>query len=138
MPELIEKTFPAAIDSITEATAFVDEWLESLDCPMKAQMQIDVAMDELFSNIALYAYAPGSGDATLRLDFDEAARTASITFIDSGVPYNPLEKMDPDVTLSAEERQIGGLGIFLVKKTMDGMEYRREDGRNMLTILKKI
>ena len=131
-------TMPATIESIPTVTAFVDEALEALDCPMKAQMQIDVAIDELFANIASYAYAPGTGDATVSLDFDEAARVFSITFEDSGVPYDPLKKEDPDVTLSVEEREIGGLGIFLVKKTMDAMEYIRRDGKNVLTIRKKI
>ena len=133
-----ERTFEARIESITAVTAFVDEWLEGLDCGMKAQMQIDVALDELFSNIAQYAYAPGTGEATLQLKFDEATRRASITFIDGGVPYNPLEKLDPDINAPIEERAIGGLGIFLVKKTMDGMDYERVDGKNILTIHKQI
>ncbi len=133
-----ERTFEAKIENITGVTAFVDEWLEGLDCGMKAQLQIDVALDELFSNIAQYAYAPGTGDATIRLEFDEATRRASITFIDGGVPYDPLQKEDPDVNKPVEERAIGGLGIFLVKKTMDGMEYARRDDKNILTIHKQI
>ena len=133
-----EITLDAKIENIAAATDFVVEQLEALDCSIKAQTQIDLAIDELFTNIASYAYAPGEGKATVRFEFDEATRMASITFIDWGVPYDPLAKPDPDVTLSAEERPIGGLGIFLVKKTMDAMEYRREDDRNMLTIRKKI
>ncbi len=133
-----ELTLAATVENIAAATAFVDEQLEALDCPMRAQMQIDVAIDELFGNIAHYAYAPGTGEATVRVGFDEAARLVSLTFIDSGVPYNPLEKEDPDVTLSAEERAVGGLGIFMVKKIMDGMAYERIDGRNVLTIQKRI
>ena len=131
-------TLAATIDNIPAVTAFIDEALEALDCGIKPQMQIDVAVDELFSNIASYAYAPGVGEAEVSLDFDEADRTVSITFADSGVPYDPLAKADPDVTLSAEEREIGGLGIFLVKKTMDAVEYARRDGRNVLTIRKRI
>ena len=133
-----ELTVKAALESASRVTAFIDEALEALDCPLKAQTQIDVAVDELFSNIASYAYAPGVGEAEVSLDFDEADRTVSITFADSGVPYDPLAKADPDVTLSAEEREIGGLGIFLVKKTMDAVEYARRDGRNVLTIRKRI
>ena len=105
---------------------------------MKAQMQIDVAIDELFGNIAHYAYGGESGDAAVRFGFDEASRTVSITFIDGGVPFNPLEQADPDVSLSAEERGIGGLGIFMVKKTMDKLEYSHENGCNMLTMRKRI
>ena len=133
-----ELTVPATLQNITVVTAFIDEQLEALDCSMKAQMQIDVAIDELFGNIAHYAYGDATGEATVRFGFDEAARTASIAFIDGGVPFNPLEKADPDVTLSAEERGIGGLGIFMVKKTMDDLTYRYEDGKNILTLYKQI
>ena len=133
-----ELTIKAILENIPTVTAFVDEQLEALDCPMKAQMQIDVAIDELFGNIAHYAYPSGTGDATVRFDFDAATRMASITFEDSGVPFDPLQKIDPDVTLSAAERGIGGLGIFMVKKTMDNLAYRYENGKNCLTIYKTI
>ena len=133
-----ELTLTAAVDKLPEATAFIDEQLEAVECSMKAQAQIDMVIDELFSNIAYYAYAPNTGDATVRFDFDEPTRTAVITFIDSGVPYNPLEKEDPDIKLSAQEREVGGLGIFLVKKTMDEIRYERRDGFNILSIYKKI
>ena len=133
-----EITLEATIENIQKVTAFIDEELEKVDCPMKAQMQLDVAIDELFGNIAHYAYPAGGGTATVRFAFDEKDRVASVTFMDSGVPYDPLKKADPDVTLSAEEREIGGLGIFLVKKTMDGMAYERRDGMNVLRISKKL
>ena len=133
-----ELTVPATLENIAVVTAFVDEQLEALDCTMKAQMQIDVAIDELFGNIAHYAYGSGTGDATVRFEFDEQTRSASVTFIDGGAPFNPLEKADPDVTLSAETREIGGLGIFMVKKSMDKLEYSRENGHNELTIHKHI
>ena len=131
-----EITVDATIENITEVTAFVDKQLEAFDCPMKAQMQIDIAIDELFSNIAHYAYKPEVGKATVRVEFDEEPRAAVVTFVDRGVPYDPLAKKDPDVTLSAEERKIGGLGIYLVKKSMDDMFYEYKDGQNMLTIKK--
>ncbi|MBO6229611.1 MAG: ATP-binding protein [Ruminiclostridium sp.] len=128
------------IDALTEnldaVIAFVTEQLETVDCPMKAQMQIEVAVEELFVNIAHYAYAPNTGSATIRTEI--TADTAEITFIDSGVPYDPLAKPDPDVTLSAKERQIGGLGIYMVKKSMDDMRYEYREGQNILTIVKKL
>ena len=133
-----ELTLPATLENIAPITEFIDRELELLDCPMKAQMQIDVAVDEMFSNIARYAYAPNSGDATVRFTFNESTRCVSITFIDSGIPYNPIKKADPDTTLSAEEREIGGLGIFLVKKTMDDLIYEYKDEKNILTIKKNI
>jgi len=131
-------TMKAVTGNIGAITEFVDRELEAVDCPMKAQMQIDLAIDELVANVAMYAYTPGTGDVTVSFEFDEAARTVTLTFIDGGIPYDPLQKEDPDVTLPAEKRQIGGLGIFLVRKNMDGMSYRREDGKNILQVQKRI
>lgn len=133
-----ELTVAATIENVDVVTDFVNEQLEALDCPMKAQMQIDIAIDELFSNIARYAYDSGGGSATIWLEFTEAPRAATITFIDSGIPYNPLEAEEPDTTLSAEERKIGGLGIFMVKKSMDALNYEFKDGQNILSITKHI
>lgn len=130
-----EITLPATVANIAKVTEFVVAQLEEIDCSPKAQIQIDVAMDEIFGNIANYAYGDKTGEATVRID-SPTPSSVEITFIDSGVPYNPLEKPDPDTTLSAEERQIGGLGIFIVKKTMDDMIYKYEDGKNFLTIKK--
>ena len=133
-----ELTVAASIDNVNVVTEFVDAQLEALDCPMKAQMQIDIAIDELFSNIAFYAYGDGKGDATIRFEEVEDPHAVRITFIDGGTPYNPLAAEDPDTTLSAEDRKIGGLGIFMVKKSMDELSYEYRDGKNMLSILKKI
>ena len=135
MPDL---TVRARVENLDEVIAFVDAQLEALGCPMKTQIQIDVAVEEIFVNIAHYAYAPGEGDAVIRVRADEAARRIEIEFRDSGVPFDPLQKDDPDVTLSAEERKVGGLGIFMVKKSMDSMAYARENGQNVLTIAKKV
>ena len=93
---------------------------------------------ELFSNIAQYAYAPGTGPATVRVETEEDPRAVILTFIDRGIPYNPLAAEDPDITAPAEERSIGGLGVFLVKKTMDDVRYEYREGRNILRILKRI
>ena len=132
-----EITLEATVENIAQVTTFVDEILEAADCPMKTQMQIDVAIDELFSNIANYAYAPGTvGKATVSAELLEDPKAIAITFTDSGVPYDPLAKADPDTTLSAEEREIGGLGIYLVKKTMDGLYYEYKNGQNILRIKK--
>lgn len=133
-----EITVDAVVDNVATVTSFIDEQLEALDCPMKAQMQIDIAIDELFSNIAYYAYSPTVGKATVRFEVNENPLSITITFLDNGVPYNPLEKEDPDTTLSAEEREIGGLGIFMVKKTMDSIDYKYDNGQNILTIKKNI
>lgn len=133
-----ELTINATVESIPEVTAFVDGQLEALDCPIKAQMQIDIAIDELFSNIAHYAYHPGVGPATVRVEVVEDPMAVVITFIDEGVPYDPLSTEDPDTSLSAEERQIGGLGIYMVKKSMDEVVYEYKEGRNILRIKKNI
>lgn len=128
----------ATIESIPKVTAFVDEQLEQLECPMKTQMQVDVAIDEIFSNIAYYAYNPKIGSATVRVEVTEDPFAVVITFIDNGIPYDPLAKADPDITLSIEERAIGGLGIYMVKKTMDDVSYEYKDGQNILRIKKNI
>ena len=133
-----ELTIAATVDNIGAVTAFVDEQLEALDCPMKAQMQIDIAIDELFGNIAHYAYNPEVGEATVRVEVTEDPLSVIITFIDGGMPYDPLAAADPDTTLSAEERAIGGLGIFMVKKSMDEISYRYENGSNILSIRKNL
>ena len=133
-----EMTIDAAVENIPTVTAFVEEQLEQYNCPMKAQMQIDIAIDELFSNIAQYAYNPKTGKATVRVEVTENPMAVIITFIDNGVPYNPLAKTDPDVTLSADKREIGGLGIFMVKKSMDDISYEYKNGQNILKIKKNI
>lgn len=131
-----ELTLAATLENIEAVTEFVNEQLERLDCPRKAQMQIDITVDEIFSNIARYAYAPGRGDATVRVETAEDPPAVIITFVDAGVPYDPLTQKDPDIGLSAEERQIGGLGIYMVKKSMDAMEYAFENGCNKLSVKK--
>lgn len=137
-PAVGQITVPAKTESIAAVTAFVDGELEKLNCPVRQQMQIDVAIDELISNVARYAYAPGTGEVTVLFGYDETSRTAALTFIDRGIPYDPLKKPDPNVALPAREREIGGLGIFLVKKTMDEVSYRYEDGKNILCVKKKL
>jgi len=125
-------------ENLPEVTAFIDEQLEAVDCPMKLQMKIDIAVEEIFVNIANYAYPDGTGTAVIRVEFTDDPLTVEITFIDSGVPYDPLAKPDPDISLSANERQIGGLGIFMVKKSMDDMKYQYLDGHNILTLIKRL
>ena len=105
---------------------------------MKAKMQLDIAVEEIFINIANYAYAPGIGKATVRVEVSGDPVTVTITFIDRGVPYDPLKKDDPDITLSADEREIGGLGIFMTKKVMDNISYEYKGGQNILTLKKTI
>ena len=131
-----ELNIAATVENIEVVTDFVNEQLEALECPMKAQMQIDIAIDELFGNIAHYAYNSEIGQVTIRFEVVEDPLSVIITFIDSGVPYDPLEKDDPDTTLAADEREIGGLGIYMVKKSMDEITYEYKDGQNILAIRK--
>ena len=133
-----EKVFSAVKDALPEVIAFTEECLESFDCPMKSAMAICVAVEEIFVNIASYAYGEGSGEALLSFGFDENERLMTLVIADEGTPFNPLERDEPDITLSAEERNIGGLGIFITKKTMDTVSYKNENGRNILTMTKKI
>ena len=136
--QMKEMTTEASVDSLSEVLKFVDTELETAGCSMKTQMQIDVAVEELFVNVASYAYPNGQGRAVIGVRIDDDIGEVFIRIIDTGIPYNPLEKADPDVTLGAEDREIGGLGIFMAKKSMDEMEYERTDGKNIVTIRKKI
>ena len=133
-----ELNLEATLENVETVTQFVEEQLEAVGCPVKAQMQINIAIDELFSNIARYAYNPETGPATVRVEVLKEPMEVVITFIDNGVPYDPLSQKDPDTTLSAEEREIGGLGIFIAKKTMDTVTYAYENGENILTMIKQI
>lgn len=133
-----ELTVDATLDNITLVTDFVNEQLEAFGCPLKAKFQIDIAIDELFGNIAHYAYKPDVGPATVRVEVKENPLAVIITFIDHGVQYDPLSAKEPDTTLSVEERSIGGLGIYIVKKSMDEITYEYKDGQNILKIKKNI
>lgn len=133
-----EITLEATIENISKVTDFMDAFLEEHHCPLKSKLQIDIAIDELFGNIAHYAYGDQSGEATVCVEWNESNSYVTILFIDQGMPFNPLEIETPDLTLSAEERKLGGLGIHLVKKNMDEMEYQYLEGQNRLKIKKKI
>lgn len=136
--EIKELETEASTDKLDEVTAFVDRQLEAADCPMRTQMQIELAVEEIFVNIANYAYAPGTGKAVIKMSVCGEPPVAEMTFIDSGVPYDPLAKEDPDVTLPVQERSIGGLGIFLTKKTMDELSYEYRDGMNIFSMKKSL
>ncbi|WP_428260158.1 ATP-binding SpoIIE family protein phosphatase [Gallibacter sp. Marseille-QA0791] len=128
----------AAIDeNIPKVTEFAEMKMQAADVPVRTQMQINIAIDELFSNIAHYAYPQETGEAAVDIDIDGAQRAVELTFRDRGIPYDPLAKEAPDVTGSAEEREIGGVGIFIVKQSMDEMFYEYRDGQNILRIRKK-
>ena len=131
-----EMTIEASVSNLDDVLAFVDARLEEAGCGMKTQMQIDVAVEEIYVNIASYAYVSGKGMATIAIDIDKDKKQIIIEFRDSGMEFDPLAKPDPDTTLSAQERQIGGLGIYMVKKSMDDMTYTRSDGQNFLTLYK--
>ena len=132
------KTFPAQIEMLSNVISFVEETLENYNCSIKIQTAICVAIEEVFVNVAHYAYDGGDGDVIINISFDKNNRMVTFQVIDKGVPFNPLDKPDPDTTLSASEREIGGLGIFITKKTMDSVSYAYENKENILTMVKKI
>jgi len=124
--------------NLLKVQAFIDEELEKAGCPMLTQTTIDVAVEEIFVNIASYAYSQESGTAVIQLTMYEDPPAVEIIFIDEGQPYDPLAKPDPDTTLSVRERKKGGLGIYMVKQRMDQMSYEYRDGKNVLTLRKKL
>lgn len=134
--DMLEKKFEAKENNLAEVLQFVENELETKELPMKLSMQISVCVEEIFTNIARYAYSEKEEDVTLGISYSDDELI--MRFVDHGMPFDPLAKKDPDVTLSAEERDIGGLGIFIVKKTMDDVKYEYKNGKNVLTIRKKI
>ena len=134
----LNKTFPAEEEQLSSVLDFVEETLSSVDCSLKLQTAICVAIEEVFVNVAHYAYGDGNGAVDFKITFDPTSRLVTFQMADKGIPFDPLAKPDPDITLTAEERQIGGLGIFITKKTMDTVSYAYENGQNILTMIKKI
>ena len=128
----------AKIENLEEVLTFVDEQLDKLNCPFRQKNHLDIAVEELYVNISQYAYNPDTGWVTLGIEVGNDPLSVSITFIDNGKPYDPLAKEDPDVSLSAEKRHIGGLGIYLVKQNMEDIRYEYKNGKNILTIKKHI
>jgi sigma-B regulation protein RsbU (phosphoserine phosphatase) len=135
---MTNRTFKAKTEALSDVLGFVDLMLEKYECPMKLQTAICVAIEEVFVNVARYAYQDGEGDVYLGIGFDKESREITFLMRDKGVPFDPLKKPDPDITLSVEDREIGGLGIFITKKTMDSVDYAYENGENILTMIKKI
>ena len=139
MSDVVKEIEVDAVDAkLDEVMEFLEQNLEAVDCSPKAQMQICVAAEEIFVNIAHYAYGSEIGKATVRVELSGDPVTVTITFMDNGVPFDPLAKEDPDVTLAADERKIGGLGIFMTKKTMDDVTYEYKDGKNILQMKKTL
>lgn len=133
-----ELCVPAKLEQLDLVLTFVSGELAAVDCDPAVETQIMVAVEEIFVNIFSYAYPPKEGMATIRMRIEGTPAVAQIEMIDQGVPYDPLQREDPDITLSAQERGIGGLGIFMVKQTMDEVSYRYEDHSNILTIRKAL
>lgn len=134
--EMKELTLEASLAHLNRVQEFVSAELEKAACPLKARLQIELVVEEIYVNIARYAYHPGTGSATVRCEIGREPLQVILQFLDEGVPFNPLEKKDADTTLPAEAREPGGLGILLVKKSMDLVDYRYENGKNILTLRK--
>ncbi len=134
---MAEKRFEALGKNLEPVISFLEENLESLGCPFKEEQQMCIAVEELFINIVNYAYPESAGPADVEIQ-ELPDRVIEVILRDGGVPFNPLELKDPDITLKAEDRQIGGLGIYMVKKSMDEVTYHYENGQNILILRKKI
>ena len=126
----------ALTDNLDQVNEFVESMIEDAGCSSRTIMQIRISVEEIFVNIANYAYTPETGKATISVEVSDDAAIVTIIFMDSGTQYDPLAKEDPDVTLSFEERQIGGLGIFMTKKSVDELSYLRDDTKNVVIFRK--
>lgn len=133
---MVERVFEAKVENLDSVLEFMEDELLSHGCIMKLVMPINISLEEMFVNIASYAYEPGTGDATISIDFE--GDDVVVQLRDTGMEFDPLAKIDPDINASAEERGIGGLGIYMVKKYMDKCEYERKDGTNIFTMRKNI
>lgn len=131
-------TVEARLEKLDEVQAFVDGELEKNNCPAKARYQIAIAVEEIFVNIASYAYAPEDGTADISISFGGELVTAEIVFSDRGKPFDPTSKEDADTSPDALLEREGGLGILMTKKLMDDVTYSRVEGRNVLTVRKKL
>jgi len=129
-------TVNASADNLAGVLEFIDAELAAAGSSMKTQFQIDLAVEEIYVNIVHFAYTPDTGDITIQCDVYGEPPLAEIQFIDQGKPYNPLDNPEPDITLTAEEREIGGLGVLMIKKSMDAVEYRYENKQNIMKIKK--
>ncbi len=128
----------STVNALDDVMAFVDGSLKGMDVSRKSVLQLELAVEEIFVNIANYAYHTEGGKVWISCDVDAEDRSVAITFMDTGPEFDPLAAPDPDVTLPADQRRIGGLGIFLVKTNVDNMSYKRLDGYNVLTIEKNL
>ena len=134
----IQLNIPAVKEKLPEVSAQIGALLEETGCPMKIRMQVDLAVEEIFVNIASYAYGEEGGDVCIIAGLDKEMSEITVTFIDRGIRYDPLSSENPDITLPVSEREIGGLGIFLTKRSMDELSYEYSEGRNILKMKKKL
>ena len=128
----------ATVENMTVVSRFLDELLSSTSCSARARMQLELAVEELFVNIATHAYGARIGQVTLCGGISDTPPSAWIRFSDAGTPYNPLERDDPDTDMALAERDVGKMGVFLAKNSVDDMHYEYRDGKNILTIGKKL
>ena len=133
-----ELTIEATRKNLSQVLGFVNSQLEECGCSRKARFQMDIAVEEIFVNIADYGYPGKTGMAIIRVDADDDPHYVTVTFRDHGVPFDPLAKPDPDITLPPETRPIGGLGVYMVKKSMDDVQYEYKDGDNIFRIKKSL
>ncbi|HAE15268.1 MAG TPA: hypothetical protein DCG51_01845 [Erysipelotrichaceae bacterium] len=133
-----ELEIDAKKENLPKVTAFIEERMEEAGFTPKAITVVTLAVEEIFVNIASYAYDQDNGKAKIRVEMTGDPVTAVITFIDQGKQFDPMAKEDPDVSLPAEERTVGGLGIFMTKKLVDDMSYEYKDGQNVLKLVKKL
>lgn len=126
------------IDSIRTVTDFVNKHLALANCPTKARKEIDIVIDEILSNIVYYAYEKKEGPVKVSVELSQDQKDFKLIFEDQGIPYNPLEREDPNISLDLEDREVGGLGVFLIKKMMDDVSYSYQENTNRLTVTKRI
>jgi len=133
---MLKKEFLASVEVYPQVSAWVEEELGKINCPLQRLLQISMCLEEAFINIAHYAYGEGTGKVVLEFGYRDGVVTLCLR--DKGIPFNPLEKEKPVLDATVEDREVGGLGIYLVKTMMDSVNYAWVNGENVLTFSKKL
>jgi len=131
-------TVPASKENLADVLEFIRSKLEAFPHQESSLLQLELAVEEAYANIASYAYPVEPGEVTVGLKIDENPLFVTVELIDTGIRFNPLEKEDPDISLGIDDKKPGGLGILLIKQNADQVNYQYLDGRNILTIQKRL
>lgn len=138
MDKMRDLKLNASKDTLYTVLDVIEAHLDKNGCPDSVKLELLIAVEEIYMNIANYAYGGEAGEVTVQMEISQDPKVCQVIFKDKGIPYDPLKREDPDISLSPQERGIGGLGIYMVKQLMDRVEYRYEDETNILLLERRM